>query len=132
MSARKLRRAGIVVAAALLAGLPACAPLRPATPARGIFLEEGLASWYGPGFHGRRTASGETFDQSALTAAHPTLAFGSRIRVVNVANGRDVVVRINDRGPFVGGRIVDLSRAAASRIDMVAAGVVRVRIFLLD
>ena len=74
------------------------------------------ASWYGPGFHGRRTANGERFDQDALTAAHKTLPFGTRVRVINHATGRSVVVRINDRGPFVGGRSIDLSRGAARAV----------------
>lgn len=91
----------------------------------------GLASWYGPGFHGRRTASGKRFDMAALTAAHPTLPFGSRVRVTNLANGRSVVVRINDRGPYVKPRIIDLSRAAAEALDFLDAGVVRVRLELL-
>ena len=78
----------------------------------------GLASWYGPGFHGRRTASGETFNTNALTAAHRTLPFGTQVRVVNQQNGRSVVVRINDRGPFSHGRVIDLSRAAAQLIGL--------------
>ena len=78
----------------------------------------GLASWYGPGFHGRRTASGETFNTNALTAAHRTLPFGTQVRVVNQQNGRSVMVRINDRGPFSHGRVIDLSRAAAQLIGL--------------
>jgi rare lipoprotein A len=81
----------------------------------------GQASWYGPGFHGRRTASGETFNQNDLTAAHPSLPFGTRVRVTR--NGRSVVVRINDRGPYTGGRIIDLSAAAASQIGLRSLGV---------
>jgi rare lipoprotein A len=77
-----------------------------------------MASWYGPGFHGRRTASGETFNAGALTAAHRTLPFGTRVKVTNATNGRSVVVRINDRGPYVRGRVIDLSRAAARAIGM--------------
>ena len=76
----------------------------------------GLASWYGPGFQGRRTANGEKFNTHALTAAHKTLPFGTWVRVVNKRNGRSVVVRINDRGPYVRGRIIDLSHAAARAI----------------
>jgi rare lipoprotein A len=91
-----------------------------------------MASWYGPGFEGRRTANGETFDPGALTAAHPNLPFGSRIRVENLANARTVEVRINDRGPSAGGRIIDLSRRAAEVLDMIEAGVVRVRIYILE
>ncbi|MEO0455051.1 MAG: septal ring lytic transglycosylase RlpA family protein [Cyanobacteria bacterium P01_A01_bin.114] len=91
----------------------------------------GLASWYGPGFHGRRSASGERFNQNALTAAHRTLPFGTRVRVTNVNNGRQVVVRINDRGPYSGGRVIDLSAGAAQQIGLVNAGVGQVRIEVL-
>ena len=86
-------------------------------------ISRGLASWYGEKFHGRRTASGERFDMNALTAAHPSLPFGSRVRVRNLRNGREVEVRINDRGPFTGGRVIDLSRAAAQVLGLVQAGV---------
>ena len=82
------------------------------------FTERGLASWYGRKFHGRRTASGETYDMYAMTAAHPTLPLPSYARIRNPANGREVVVRVNDRGPFHAGRIVDLSYAAALRLDL--------------
>ncbi len=78
----------------------------------------GNASWYGPGFHGKRTANGERFNADGLTAAHRSLPFGTRVRVTNRTNGRSVVVRINDRGPFVGGRSIDLSRGAARAIGM--------------
>jgi rare lipoprotein A len=88
----------------------------------------GEASYYASKFHGRPTANGERFDNGKLTAAHRTLAFGTKVRVTNLTNGRSVVVRVNDRGPFVRGRIIDLSQAAARRIDMVRAGVVRVKI----
>ncbi|MFG0584317.1 septal ring lytic transglycosylase RlpA family protein [Pseudomonas sp. zjy_9] len=94
--------------------------------------ETGKASYYGQAHHGKRTASGERFDQRALTAAHRTLPFGTRVRVTNLNNERSVVVRINDRGPFVRGRIIDLSRAAAERLDMLRAGVVPVRLQALD
>ena len=86
-------------------------------------IARGQASWYGGKFHGRRTASGERFDMNALTAAHPSLPFGTRVRVRNPRNGREVLVRINDRGPFTGGRIIDLSRAAAEAIGLIQAGV---------
>lgn len=91
----------------------------------------GMASWYGPGFHGRRSASGERFNQNALTAAHRTLPFGTRVRVTNVNNGQSVVVRINDRGPFSRGRIIDLSAAAARQIGMMASGVAPVKVEVL-
>ena len=82
----------------------------------------GLASWYGPGFHGRRTASGERFNTGALTAAHRYWPFGTRVRVTNKRNGRSVVVRINDRGPYCGGRVIDLSHASAQAIGLAGVG----------
>ncbi len=88
----------------------------------------GTASWYGPGFHGKRTSSGERFNQNAMTAAHTILPFQSEIEVTNLRNGRSVVVRINDRGPFSDSRIIDLSRAAAVRLDMIGTGTARVRL----
>ena len=91
----------------------------------------GLASYYGAKFHGRRTASGERYDMYDLTAAHPALKFGSRVEVTNLRNGRKVRVRINDRGPFKKGRIIDLSYAAAKKIGMLTRGLVRVRVRLL-
>ena len=91
----------------------------------------GKASWYGPGFHGRLTANGERYNQYALTAAHRSLPFGTRVRVTNVNNGRSVIVRINDRGPFIRGRVIDLSTAAASNIGMIHHGVVQVRLQVL-
>jgi rare lipoprotein A len=92
----------------------------------------GEASWYGPGFHGKKTASGEIYDQTKFTAAHKTLPLGSRARVTNVKNGNSVEVEINDRGPFVGGRILDLSRAAAKALGFVESGIAPVRVELLD
>ena len=91
----------------------------------------GRASWYGPGFHGRRTANGEIFNQNALTAAHPSLKFGTKVKVTNLNNGRSVVVRINDRGPYAGGRVIDLSAAAARSLKMVRSGVARVKVTIL-
>lgn len=94
--------------------------------------ETGEASYYGDRHHGKKTASGERFNQRALTAAHRTLPFGTQVRVTNLNNERSVVVRINDRGPFVRGRIIDVSRAAAERLDMLRSGVAPVRIEALD
>jgi rare lipoprotein A len=95
--------------------------------------QRGKATWYGGRFHGRKTASGERFDKRALTAAHRKLPFGTRVRVTNLKNGRSVVVRINDRGPFGGkGRIIDVSEAAARKLDMIRAGVVPVTVERLD
>ena len=91
----------------------------------------GEASYYADAFHGRTTASGERFDMNDLTAAHRKLAFGTHVRVKNLANGREVIVRINDRGPYVGERVIDLSYGAARQLDMVNAGVVPVDIEIL-
>ena len=85
-------------------------------------LQHGVASCYGPGFHGRRTANGEKFNTHALTAAHKTLPFGSRVRVTNERTGRSVVVRINDRGPYAHGRVIDLSKAAAQAVGLSGVG----------
>lgn len=98
------------------------------TPPAFANVGNGVASWYGPGFHGRLTANGERFNQHALTAAHRTLPFGTEVRVTNTANGRSVIVRINDRGPFSGSRVIDLSRAAAEAVGMIQAGVTPVTI----
>lgn len=90
-----------------------------------------LASWYGPGFDGNRTASGERYNQWGYTAAHRSLPFGTRVRVTNLRNGRSVVVRVNDDGPHIPGRVIDLSRGAAERIGMVSSGVAPVRLEVL-
>jgi rare lipoprotein A len=96
------------------------------------FSESGIASWYGGKFQGRKTANGETFDTSQLTAAHKTLPFGTIVTVVNLQNEKSVEVRINDRGPFVEGRIIDLSRAGADAIGMVGSGVAPVRLEIIS
>jgi rare lipoprotein A len=93
---------------------------------------DGLASYYADKYQGRKTASGETFDTARLTAAHRTLPFGTSVRVTNVANGKSVVVRVNDRGPFVRGRVIDLSRAAADKLGMVRAGLADVKVEVID
>lgn len=90
------------------------------------------ASWYHDSLHGNPTASGEPYDRGAMTAAHRSLPFGTQVRVESLENGRAVEVRINDRGPFVDGRIIDLSRRAAENLDMIQAGVVEVRVVVLD
>lgn len=92
------------------------------------FRQVGLASWYGPGFHGRTTASGERFDQNDLTAAHRKLPLGTEVKVTNLKNGRSIVVEINDRGPYIDGRVIDVSKAAARRLGIVEEGVAKVRI----
>jgi rare lipoprotein A len=130
-----LRRAGPMLALALC--LAACAVHPPppppspppvAAPERPTFSEEGLASWYGADHDGHVTANGETFDMQAMTAAHRTLAFNTIVRVTNLANGRMVKVRINDRGPYAKGRVIDLSAKAARALGIADGGTVRVRI----
>src|SRR5215813_9288778 len=102
------------------------APPRPRAPGTEEFEQTGTASWYGRQHHGKLTASGEPYDMNDLTAAHRTLPLGTRVRVTNLDNGRSVEVRINDRGPFVGNRLIDLSYAAARRLGAIGAGVFRV------
>ncbi|MGE0030371.1 MAG: septal ring lytic transglycosylase RlpA family protein [Steroidobacteraceae bacterium] len=92
------------------------------------YVEQGVASWYGPDFHGKRTATGETYDMQAMTGAHPTLPLPAWVRVTNLQNGRSVEVRLNDRGPFSKNRIIDLSRAAAERLDMIRTGTAMVEV----
>lgn len=98
----------------------------------GAVIEAGVASWYGSKFHGRATANGETYNMNDLTAAHKTLPFNTVVKVENLDNGNSVIVRINDRGPYVGDRIIDLSRRAARDIGMYEAGIANVRIFLVE
>jgi rare lipoprotein A len=112
-------------------GAPVDAPLDGETETIEQALGGGMASYYGAELAGRRTASGERFDPRGLTAAHRTLPFGSKVRVTNPANGRSVVVRINDRGPFARGRVIDVSRSAAERIGLVARGHGQVQLALL-
>ena len=119
----------------LLAGLSACgrkAP-RPRTPttAKAVkkgWTQEGIASWYGAPYHGRKTASGEVYNMYQMTAAHQSLPFGVVVEVRNKTNAQKVEVRVNDRGPFVKGRIIDLSRAAAEAISMIGPGTAPVKI----
>lgn len=102
-----------------------------AAPVRTPF-QRGEASWYGPGFDGNHSANGEIFNRYAMTAAHPSLPFGTRVLVTNTNNGRSVVVRINDRGPFSGGRVIDLSQGAAASIGMIESGVANVQIDIIQ
>jgi len=109
-------------------------PPAPGAPAAvpGSFLEEGVASWYGVPYHGRKASNGEIYDMEKMTAAHRTLPFDSIVRVTNLKNGKQTEVRIIDRGPFVEGRVIDLSHAAAREIDMVGMGIAPVRLELLS
>lgn len=106
-------------------------PVVPESPSV-ISVQQGQASYYGTRHHGRKTASGEPFNKHALTAAHRTLPFGSRVRVTNLHNQKSVVVRINDRGPYAKGRIIDLSEQAARELNMIHAGVARVKVERLE
>src|SRR5687768_17596028 len=132
--------AGLVLLALVL-GVAACTPPpktaappppppREAAPAPVAFI--GKASWYGAYHHGRRTASGEIFDMRAHTAAHRTLPLGTRLRVTNLANGKSIDIRINDRGPVIRSRIIDVSHGVAAALDAVAAGVFPVELTVLD
>jgi rare lipoprotein A len=126
-----MRRWGAGLALGASLGVAGCSLFRPAPPPVVGGVQVGVASWYGPGFHGNRTANGEIYDQYEMTAAHPTLPLGTRAMVTNLTNGRSVEVRINDRGPFVDGRAIDLSYAAARTLRMIGPGTARVRIDVL-
>ena len=106
--------------------------LPPPVEAKRGWSEVGIASWYGHPYHGRQTSNGETYDMNKMTAAHTRLPFGTWVNVENLRNGRSTRVRINDRGPFTARYIIDLSRAAASEIQMIGAGTVRVRLTVID
>ena len=119
-----------VAAGATLSLMLVVAPALPQAHAHESVLS-GVASWYGPGFHGRTTANGEQYNMNDMTAAHKSLAFGTRVKVTNQTNGKSVVVRINDRGPYVGSRIIDLSKSAAQAIDMIGPGTAAVTVEIL-
>lgn len=106
----------LVVACVVVACMPAHA------------AQTGMASWYGPGFHGRRTASGERFNQNAMTCAHRTAKFGTHLKVTDLSTGRSITCRVTDRGPFIKGRIIDLSRGAAAKLGIINRGTARVRV----
>ncbi|MFQ5845828.1 MAG: septal ring lytic transglycosylase RlpA family protein [Planctomycetota bacterium] len=132
----RARRAPAGAGLLLLLAAGACGPKVP--PPTGVpppvsgRTQTGYASWYGPRFHGRPTASGERYNMLDLTAAHRSFPFGTYVRVTTLANGHRIVVRINDRGPFVSGRIIDLSYAAAKILDLIPQGVMKVRLEVLD
>ena len=125
---RRLRRLALAVAGLVTAMVAGAVSAYPAAEPDSM---QGLASYYGHELDGQPTASGETFDMLRMTAAHRSLPFGTRVRVTNLANGRSAIVRINDRGPFAKGRLLDLSYAAAERLGMVGSGVGPVRIAVL-
>ena len=129
------RKKWLLFACLLMLAAAGCAKKKP-LPAAPVVVkpgstETGIASWYGNPYHGRRAANGEIYDMEKLTAAHRTLPFGARVRVTNLDNGKNVEVRITDRGPFVDGRVIDLSRAAARQIAMLGPGTARVRLLIL-
>ncbi|MCU1334736.1 MAG: rare lipoprotein [Bryobacterales bacterium] len=129
-------RIALICALALMLLVSGCArhtaARLPAPPARIGSTETGIASWYGVPYHGRPSASGEIFDMEKLTAAHPALPFQTWVEVTNLSNGKQVDVRITDRGPFVRGRIIDLSMAAARELDIVRTGTARVRLIVIN
>lgn len=112
--------------------LPPLSAWHPPSRAGGHYGETGTASWYGPGFTGNRTSSGEIYNLDQMTAAHPTLPLGTRVMVTNLENGRSVEVRVNDRGPFAKSRIIDLSRAAGHELGLIGPGTARVRVESID
>ena len=118
----------LIASVFLLALQPTMGPAFAEEAERDTYIERGKASWYGPGFHGEETASGAVFDQTELTAAHPKLPFGTEATVTNLANGKEVTVEINDRGPYADGRIIDLSKEAGRRLDIISDGTADVRI----
>ncbi|BAP78410.1 MULTISPECIES: septal ring lytic transglycosylase RlpA family protein [Stutzerimonas] len=116
----------------LLAFAAGCTESPEADATESTVIQKGKASYYARSFQGKETASGETFNQNELVAAHKTLPFDTRVQVTNLENGKQVTVRINDRGPFKPGRIIDLSRVAANRIDLLDEGIAPVKIETLD
>ena len=118
-----------VLALSAAASLAACAPRVPTGGREDGLIGEGAASYYHASLHGRPTANGERYDRGGLTAAHRALPFGTCVRVVNARNGRSVRVRVNDRGPYARGRLIDVSEAAARELGMLDAGVARVRLY---
>ena len=126
-----IARVGVILAVALAAVNGVDTATAKERPSGGKAIS-GSASWYGHGFHGRKTANGERYNMHGLTAAHRSLPFGTKVRVTNRKNGKSVVVRINDRGPYAGGRVIDLSRGAAHAVSMMGAGVVPINLEVLN
>jgi rare lipoprotein A len=133
LTAEHLRVAPLLFALALTLGcsIPQ-GKVRVPEPVTTRLSQTGIASWYGPGFHGKATASGETYNQNDFTAAHQTLPLGTRVMVTNLENGNSTEVLINDRGPFAKGRIIDLSHSAAHMLNMIGPGTAPVRVDVLD
>jgi rare lipoprotein A len=133
LASSRMRTSAVIILplALLLAGCAKKAPAPRAATFRPGYTETGIASWYGPPYHGRRAADGSVYDMDQMTAAHRTMPFGTRVKVTNLTNTRACEVRITDRGPFAKDRIIDLSRAAAKSIDMIGPGTARVRLLVL-
>jgi len=123
---------GLVLLAGYVLLTSGCASLGMTPRGSGHPAQVGVASYYGHEFHGRKTASGEIYNENKLTAAHPRLPFGSTVKVVNLSNNKSVVVRINDRGPFVSGRIIDLSYRAAQVLEFVNRGTAKVKLEIVE
>jgi rare lipoprotein A len=132
MTNQIIKYSAITILLAFLSGCSSTKDLSEYESISGKLIESGVASWYGPNFNGRQTANGETFDMNEFTAAHRTLPFNSILRVLNKSNNKSVIVRINDRGPFAKNRIIDLSKKAAEKINMIEPGSVRVDLILLN
>ena len=126
---KAILRGGFLALAIMALALSACSSTREIAAAK---TQSGKASWYGPGFQGRKTASGERFNMNTYSAAHRTYAFGTKLCVENLRNGRGVTVRVNDRGPFVRGRVVDVSRKAARSLGMIRSGTALVRVSVVS
>lgn len=128
METRNAQNWGSILLLAVLAAFFAgCASERYARPSEGM-VQRGIASWYGPNFHGKKTANGEIYDMDGITAAHRELPLGTILDVKNLENGREVRVRVNDRGPYIRGRILDLSRGAARELDMLNQGLAKIEL----
>lgn len=112
--------------------LTGCNTVQPKICTENCFIESGIASWYGHDYPARCTANGETYNSEAYTAAHKTLPFNTIVRVENLDNGKSVTVRVNDRGPFVEGRVIDLSKKAAGDLDILTVGLAEVEIYLVN
>lgn len=134
LNALDMRRALFSVTAVALALtlMASCGGPSGTRMSKGRSLGYKVVSWYGPGFHGKRTASGEVYNMNADTCAHKSMPFGTRLKIVNPENGRSVVVTVNDRGPFVRGRDIDLSRAAAKKLRTLEKGTAKVKVYYLD
>ena len=132
MNAKKILSIGLIFLVLLIGGF--IIESNKTIDLNALLIDRGemIASWYGPGFHGRKTASGEVYDQMAYTAAHKTMRFGTLLKITNPDNGKYIIVRINDRGPYIKGRDLDLSKYAASELGMIEKGVTMLEVKEID